>query len=57
MKRCAVFFALLILTLVIAIQTENRANALPLEEVAIDGGNSMARQEVRAVLPDKGMPE
>jgi hypothetical protein len=49
MKRCAIFFALLVLTLLIAVLTEQRTSARPLEEVTMDSSNAMAGQ---GVAPD-----
>jgi len=51
MKRCVIFFALLILTLLIAVLTDQRTNTLQMDEVTMDNTNSMAGQDVGDVLP------
>jgi hypothetical protein len=57
MKRCAIFFALLIITLVVAVLTEHRNNTLPMEDVTMESGNSMVRQDVGVVLPARRIIE
>jgi hypothetical protein len=57
MKRCAIFFALLIITLVVAVLTEHRNNTLPMQDVTMESGNSMVRQDVGVVLPARRIIE
>lgn len=52
MKRCAILFAILIITLFIAVWAEQKHGAPPVDEVALEAMNSMQTAEAAGSLQE-----
>jgi len=52
MKRCAILFAILIITLFIAVWSEQKHGTLPVDEIALEEMNSMQTAEAAGSLQE-----